>query len=208
MSDDALQEPYLQLSINSTTVKIIGEHHTNKEVVSYVSQKLSEEHYDAICVESCRERFSMDDTKSTESIDVATHWAKINDIPLYLIDMPESNIATQLSFVNLDDKQYSFPSEVIHTNPKEGTVLVDYNKLLKHQIDTAEDHPQYWDLFWEKRTQYMANKVEQISFHEEYDSILIIVGLGHQQRLRIELATRDNGYPPEVHDSIDPVSFT
>lgn len=208
MSDKSLQEPFTEANIADSTVKILGEHHTHNKFVSYIAQKLSKESYDAICIESCPERFTTTTTKSTESIDIATEWAKINDIPLYLIDMPQSKIATQLSFIRFDKSQHSFPSEVIETTEsEEAKILVDYNKLLKYQMDTAEKHPEYWDLFWEKRTQYMADKIENIGSQEEYENILVIVGLGHQQRLRIELTKRDNSYQPETQETIDPVSF-
>lgn len=195
MSKVHIDVPLVNVSINDTVVDIIGEHHSDDRFEELITDQLELSQYDGICVETCKERYSTTEVKSTNSIEIASNFADSSDIPLYLIDMPQSQLISNISFwYDESVEKLKFPTEDVIVNTDSTNVEVDYHKLLEHQVKVSNNYPEYWKLFWEKRTQYMANNIEGITRKHDLDRVLVIVGLSHQQLLRVELFDREHEY--------------
>ncbi len=123
--------------------------------------------------------------------------AKINKIPLFLIDQPINITLRKLSQITRKEK-ITLIKDFFITIFKKGNISFDLNKVPSKKIinslikETRERYPTIYKVLVEERNVYMAKALYKIINKFPNKEILAIVGAGHESEIIGELKSIKN----------------
>lgn len=175
-----IQSPSKILKYKDTDILLLGENHTTQEFEDYIIDKLEEFDPEAVCVESCPQRFDMhsdDEKKSSVGVTAATKYLSSLSYSsyLYLIDQSQSEFLDNIKFGGLPEHDSPPDKSIYSLDP----LQVDFDTVREYNKTLKQTSPAKWETHCLDRSKYMASLVMDIIEDFSTDKLAIVTGLSH-----------------------------
>lgn len=175
-----IRPPSTILNYRDTEILLLGENHTTSEFEDYILEELDNFGPEAVCVESCPQRFDMHsdhERKSSVGVTAATKYLSSLSQPsnLYLIDQSQSEFLDKIKFGGLPEDN-SPPDKSIHSlNP----LKVNFDEIREYNKTLQQTSPAKWETHCLNRSKYMASLIMDIVEDFGSDQLAVVTGLSH-----------------------------
>lgn len=175
-----IQPPSKLLNYKNTDILLLGENHTTAEFEDYILDELNEFRPEAVCVESCPQRFDMhlsSDKKSSVGVTAATKYISSlqKSSRLFLIDQSQSEFLDKIKFGGLPNDN-SLPDRSIHSLDP---LQIDFDEVRRYNKTLQQTSPAKWETHCLDRSKYMASLVMDIVEDFRSDKLAVVTGLSH-----------------------------
>lgn len=177
---NGIRPPSKILTYKNTEILLIGENHTRSEFETYIFEELSEFEPEAVCVESCPERFDMHaDSEDKSSVGVTASTKYLSSVPysskLYLIDQSQSEFLDKIKFGGLPESTLSTDQSIHSTDP----LKIDFDSVRDYNNSLQQSNPAKWETHCLDRSKYMASLIMDIVEDFGNDKLAVVTGLSH-----------------------------
>lgn len=182
------------ITICDTNVFIIGEHANSSESGRLCADVIENEQPDLICIESCPEKFdfySGSGYQSTVGAFAAEQYCREKNTELFVMDVLQSEASLELQLLpdsdTLSKDRPEFDTEFI----TEDGGITSTEKIEEYVEQNKSYNKERFDFIWNTRESFMANSIVQKLLSDTYNTVIVIVGLSHINRLTDNLTTLD-----------------